>query len=136
MLEIFQKMIGILTTDTGVLAVIPKANIFTGPVDVAFEKQADLLYPAIVLSQVSEAVRTVPLNARDTLIQLDIWSRTSQLELEQIYEAVLNALNYDSGNQGSAHIFWQRLGGAVDLFESDIRVFHRSLSFTVWSIKP
>lgn len=136
MIEIFEKIIGILTTDTTLNAMVPATSIFTGPVDIAFEKQTDLLYPSIVLSQVSEVVRTVPQNARDTQIQLDIWSRNSQLEIENIYEQVLVLLNYDSGNENTAHIFWQRLGGASDFFESDRRVWHRSCTFTTWSIKP
>ena len=121
---------------TSAVTSIVGTNIFTGPVDITMETQSELLYPSIVLSQVSEAVRTVPQNARDTTIQLDIWSRNSQLEIENIYEAVLAALNYQSGDQSTAHIFWQRLGGAVDLFESDRRVWHRSCTFTIWSIKP
>lgn len=136
MLEIFQKIIGILTTDSTLTAIVPVDHIFTGGVDIAFERQDELLYPSILLSQIGEVVRTVPMYARDTQIQLDIFSRNSQLELEQIYEAVLAALNYDSGNQGSAHVFWQRLGGAVDLFETDRRIWHRACTFQVWSIKP
>lgn len=131
-----QKMVGVLTADAGVIALCPAANIMVGPVDITMETQADLLYPSINLTQVSEVSRTVPLNTRDTQVQIDIWSRTSQLQLEQIYEAMINALNYDNGNQGSAHIFWQRLGGAVDLHESDRRVWHRACTFVVWSIKP
>lgn len=136
MLEIFQKIIATLTSDATLTAIVPANNIFVGPVDIAFEDQADLLYPSIVLSQIAEVVRTVPLNARDTQVQLDIYSRTSQLELEQIYEQVLSDLNYLSGNQNTAHIFWQRLGGAVDVFETDRRFWRRTCTFMVWSMKP
>ncbi len=136
MLEIFQEFISILVNDATITTIVPKKNILTGPADIIQEKAENLLEPSIILSQVSEAVRTVPLDARDTQVQLDILSRVSQLQMENIYEAVLNALNYVSQNQGSAHIFWQRLGGAVDLFETDRRVWRRSLTFTVWAIKP
>lgn len=136
MLEIFQSFISILTGNATLTATVPVANILTGPADIIQEKASTLLAPAIILSQVSEVMRSVPLNTRDTMVQLDIFSRNSQLELETIYEQVLTLLNYDSGNQGTAHIFWQRLGGAVDQFETDRRVWHRSCTFTVWSIKP
>ena len=112
------------------------ANILTGPADIVQEQAATLLEPSIILSQVSESSRTVPTNTRDTQVQLDILSRNSQLELENIYEAVVKLLNYVSQNQSTAHIFWQRLGGATDLFESDRRIWHRSCTFTVWSVKP
>lgn len=136
MLEIFQKIITVLTADATLTAIVPAANIFTGAADVTVEKQTELLSPAIVLSQVSEAVRSVPLNARDTQIQLDIYSRNSQLEVENIYERILTLLNYISSDQSTAHIFWQRLGGAVDMFESDRRIWHRACTFVVWSMKP
>jgi hypothetical protein len=144
MLEIFEYLIATLLADptlVGYLTVnLPNnqtsVNLFTGPVDMSMEVQASLLYPSVILSLVGESVRTVPQGARDTQIQLDIWSRNSQLEIETIYEQVLQDLNFMSANEGSAHIFWQRLGGAVDLFESDRRVWHRSCTFTVWAIKP
>lgn len=143
MLEIFQYILQLLLADPVLVQLVTttannqsSVNIFTGPVDVAMETQASLLYPSIVLSLVAEVVRTVPQGARDTTIQLDIFSRNSQLEVEQIYEQVLQDLNFMSANEGSAHIFWQRLGGAVDLFESDRRMWHRSCTFTVWAIKP
>lgn len=134
MLQIFQEFISLLTGASAVTAIVG-TNIFTGPVDITMQKQDELLYPSIVLSLVSEAVRTVPMNTRDTTLQLDIFSRNSQLEVETLYEAVLTALNYQSGDVNTAHIFWQRLGGAVDLFESDRRYWHRSLTFQVWAIE-
>lgn len=134
MLQIFEKFIALLQASSALTAIIG-TNIFTGPVDITMEKQNTLLYPQVLLSLVSEAVRTVPQNTRDTTIQLDIFSRNSQLEVENIYEAVLTALNYQQGDQGTAHVFWQRLGGAVDLFESDRRYWHRSLTFQVWAIQ-
>jgi hypothetical protein len=136
MIEIFTKLITLLTTNAALTALIPATNIFTGSVDVTMEKQNELLYPSIVLSQVNEIQRSVPQGARDSQIQIDIWSRNSQLEVENIYEAIINVLSYQSGDSGSAHIFWQRLGGAVDQFENDRRVWHRACTFQVWSMKP
>jgi hypothetical protein len=136
MLEIFQNIIATLIGDSTLTAIVPTANILTGAADILQEKQATLLSPAIILSQVSEAVRTVPLNARDTQVQLDIWSRNSQLEVETIYERVLVLLDYLHGDESTAHIFWQRLGGAIDQFETDRRIWHRSCTFVIWSTKP
>lgn len=136
MLEIFEKIIAILTSDATLNAIVPTTNIFTGPVDQTMESQKSLLYPSIVLSVTTESSRSIPTNARDTHLQLDIWSRNSQLELETIYERVIVLLNYLSGNQDTAHIFWQRLGGATDLLESDRRTWHRAVTFVCWSMKP
>ena len=135
MLEIFQKIVSTLTGDATLTAIVPTSNIFTGAADVVLEKQGSLS-PFIILSQVSEISRTVPSNVRDTQIQIDIWSRNSQLEVENIYERIITLLNYLSGDQGTGHIFWERSSGAVDLFEVDRRVWHRSVTFMVWSQKP
>lgn len=136
MLEILQWIITQMTADTTLTTMVPAANIFTGPVDVLIESQPELHMPMIVLSTVSEMQRTVPQGARDTIIQMDLWSRTSQMEIEQIYEEILSLLSFQIANQGQAHIFWDRLGGATDMFEEDRRIWHRAVSFTFWSIKP
>lgn len=135
MLEVFQKFVSLLTNDPTLNDLVPPTSIYTGPVDIVVEKQDTLPYPVIVLSQASEVSRSVP-PSRDTMVQLDIWSRNDQLELENIYEQIIEILNYQINNQGTAHIFWQRLGSAVDLNERDRRLWHRSCTFMVWSIKP
>jgi hypothetical protein len=135
MLEILQKIISVLTTDSTLNAIVPATQIFVGPVDIVTEKQAELLLPQVNVHTVSEVSRTVPSNIRDTMVQIDIWSRNSQIEVENIYERIIVLLNYLSANQSTAHIFWERLGGAVDLYESDRRIFHKSMTMTVWSQK-
>jgi hypothetical protein len=133
MQEIIQKIIAILIGDATLTAIVPAKNILVGPVDITVEK--DLLDPQINVHVVSESLRTVPSNVRDTMIQLDIWSRNSQLEVSTIYERILTLLDYQSGDQGAGHLFWERVGSAVDLYESDRRVFHRACTFQVWSQK-
>jgi len=125
-----------MTGDAILTAIVPVDNIYTGPVDVLNETQPELHMPMIVLSTVSEVQRTVPQGARDTQIQMDIWSRNSQLEVENIYEEIINLLSFQIANQGTAHIFWDRLGGSIDMFEEDRRIWHRAATFTFWSIKP
>jgi hypothetical protein len=132
MLELLQYIINALVTDSTLTAIVPAKQIFTGPVDVATEKQAELLLPQINVHIISEATRTVPLNARDTMVQIDIWSRNSVLETINIYEEILNALNYVIADKSTSHIFWQRSGAAVDQYESDRRIFHRSMTIQAW----
>ena len=134
MLEILQKIVSVLTANTAVTAIVG-TNIFVGPVDITMEKQSELLYPQISMFVVSEVQRSNPLGTRDTHIQIDLWSRNSQLEIENLYEAVIAALSYTTTDQSTAHIFWQRLGGATDLYESDRRIWHRAVTFVCWSVK-
>ncbi len=136
MLEILEYMVGQMTADGTLTAIVPVTNIYTGPVDVLVETQDELHMPSIVISTVSEIQRTVPQGARDTHVQIDIWSRNSQLELEQIYEEIVNLFSFQSANQGGAHIFWDRLEGGVDIFEEDRRIWHKAATMTFWSIKP
>lgn len=134
MLEILEFFITTLTTDATLNAIVPATSVFSGAVDVITEKQAELLLPQLNVHIVSEASRTVPLNARDTVVQIDIWSRNNYLETITISERILTLLNYATIDKNTAHIFWERLGSTVDQYESDRRIWHRSLTFTVWDI--
>ncbi len=134
MLTLLEKIIAILTADATLTAIVPASQMFVGPVDVATEKQAGLLLPQINIHVVSEAQRTVPKNVRDTMVQIDIWSRNDLLEVITIYERIIVLLQYQITDTGSDHIFWDRLGSAVDQYESDRRIFHRSMTFQCWVI--
>ncbi len=138
MLEIDQNIIATLKADTTLTAVVPATNILTGPVDIVSltNTAKGLVLPAIVLWTVSEVQRSVPQYARDTLVQLDVYSKNSQLEVETIYERIVTDLGYVTTNQGTAHICWQILGGAHDVFDTERRIFHRVAEFNVWAVKP
>ena len=134
MLDIAKNIVSILTSDTTLNAIVPVTSIFTGPTDIVKESQSSLGFPQINISCVSETIATVPRGARYSRFQLDIWSRNSELENQTIYERVLYLLNFVSGNKNSTHIFWERLNGASSSFESDVRVWHISHDFVIWSI--
>ncbi len=135
MLEIITQIVNTLKGDATLTAIIPATNIMVGPIDVTVEKESELLMPQINIHMVSESSRSVPPNTRDTQIQIDIWSRDSQLEVVNAYERIMALLTYFSADQSTAHIFWERLGSAVDQYESDRRIFHRACTFQVWSQK-
>lgn len=127
------KLMAILTGDTQLTQMIPATNILFGPVDTTILTQSELLMPQINLHLVSEVVRSVPLGVRDSIYQLDIWSRINQLEVENIYERVLTLFDFITTNQGGSHIYWQRLGGVDDQYERDMRMWHRSCRFVMWA---
>ncbi len=135
MLELLQKIIAILTADATLTAIVPTAQILTGPVDIVAETQGSLPYPQVNMHVIAEVQRSNPLGTRDTQIQIDIWSRNSQLEIENIYEEVIKALSYQTTDQSTAHLFWSKLGGAIDDYESDRRIWHRAVTFVFWSLK-
>lgn len=134
MTEILQKIVSVLVAAAPIGAVA-STNIYTGPGDFIFETQSELVYPLINIHVVSEVQQSNPLNTRETQIQLDIFSRNSQLELQNAYEAVIAALKYLTVDQSTAHIFWSRLDGAVDNYEADRRIWHRACTFRFWTLK-
>ena len=137
MLEILQNIITILTTDSILNAIVPVTNIFTGPVDVVNEQQLTLLYPQIQLHVLSESINAVPSNTRSTQLQISIFSRNNQLETINIYERLVTLLNYNSSqNPGTYDIFWEKVGGCSDQFESDRRIWHRAVTVDCWAQKP
>lgn len=138
MVEILIGLIAILKADTTLTAIVPSKNILTGPVDILSQTntQQGLVLPAIVLSTVAESQRARPTYTRDTMIQIDIWSKNNQLEVETIYERIINSLNYLSFNQGTASIQWQILHDGRDIMETDRRIWHKALTIQTWSYKP
>ncbi len=137
MYEIFKQLISILTGDATLTAMIPAANITTGPFDVVTEAQASLYYPHITLNLSSESTRSIPTGTRDTLVSLDIFSNTSQLEVDNIYERIITLLEYyNTMVDATAVIFWMKVSGASDQFESSRRIWNRSVHIIVWSQKP
>jgi hypothetical protein len=137
MLELLENLVSILTNDATLNAIVPVSNVFTGPVDFITESQAMLLFPQIQLSVVSEITRSVPTNTRDTLVQISIFSRNSQLEVLNIYERILSLLEYSNTTiDATAVIFWQKVSSATDLYESDRRIWHRAVTVQAWSQKP
>jgi hypothetical protein len=135
MTELLQKIIALLKADSTLTAVVAASKITTGPVDITMDTQASLNYPQINIHVVSEVQRSVPLSTRDTQIQIDIWSRNNQMEVQTIYERILADLSYQITDQSTAHIFWMRLSGSVDDYESDRRVWHRAVTYVAWTLK-
>jgi hypothetical protein len=133
MINVTEKIVNILTNDSQLNNIVPAKNIFVGPTDIVEEKQNGLFLPQINIHLISEISRTVPSNTRDVIYQIDIWTRNNQLELDTIYERVLDLLNYLNTDYNTSHIFWQRLSSSDDLYESDRRIWHRAVRFTVWA---
>ncbi len=132
MIGTFQTITNILKNDSTLTATLPSNQIFVGPIDIVVEKQADLLMPQANIFLVSESIRTVPAQISDTVIQLDLWSRNNQMEIDIMYERILYLLNYLTTDFSNGHIYWSVLNGAADQFETFGRLWHRSSRFTIW----
>lgn len=131
MLTITQNLISSLLADATVKSLVSN-RIFPEGVDIVPETT---LFPLITIHNISERTLTNPRNEREITIQVSIWSRKNQLEVEQISEGVLQVLNYQRFNSGYGSTIqrWGREDSAVDLFEADRRVWHKALTFRVWA---
>jgi hypothetical protein len=133
MLTILEYIVNLLKTDATIIGFVSDRIYPTG-VDITPENG---LFPLITFSTVSEITRTVPVSARDSIYQIDIWSILSQYEVEQITERILTLLNRSQFHTGygSTVLRWQRQDGANDIFESDRRIWHKALRFRAWETK-
>lgn len=134
MLNICNKVVKILMSDPTLTSTVPVSSISVGPVDVIVQKQSELLMPQINIHPISESVSTVPLNTKDTRVQMDIWSRNSEMEVQTIYERVLILLNFQTYDQGGSHVFWQRLENTAVMYDTEVRLWHMSADFVFWSL--
>lgn len=133
MLNVTTKIISLLKGDATLTSTVPANNIMTGPVDIVQNTQDELTMPQINVQLVSESSRTVPSGVRDINMQLDIWTRNSQLELENIYERVVTLIDGMNTDNSGTHIFWSNMTTANDQYESDRRIWHRSVRFMIWA---
>lgn len=135
MYDVTTYIVSTLKGNSGVTAIVPAANISSGPVDIVTETQAGLRLPQINIFQVGEQIRTVPLGARDIHMRIDIWSRNSQKEVEQIYEAVIAALNFIlNTTTNNTRIFWSVMAEGSDQYEGDRRIWHKPTTFIFWAM--
>ena len=134
MIDILTKIVSLLKASGTLTAIVPANNILVGPTDIVQESKTSLTQPQINISTVAESFRTVPTSAKDTMIQIDVWTLNSQLELETIYETIVSILNAQSADTGSTHIFWSLMSNSNDQYESDRRIWHKSITFKLWSI--
>jgi hypothetical protein len=135
MINICSQFVSLLKNDASLIAIVNPNNIYVGPVDIVKEQQSTLGFPLITIIPISEVWATVPLDTRQTRIQIDIWSRNSEMEAQSIYEQIIAALNYQSYDSSSSHIFWQRAAGANELSETEVRLWRYSTDLMIWSFQ-
>jgi hypothetical protein len=138
MIDILSQTISTLVNDatlaTLMSTTVPNKNIHSGRVDIIKEQQNTLGFPTIVLLPISENFSTVPLNAKQSTIQIDIWGRNSELEVLNIYERLMTLLNYKTGDNKGTHTFWQRSNSFTESLESGENLWRISSDIVLWSV--
>jgi hypothetical protein len=129
MLAVYENVINTIKNDSIIQSFVSD-RVYPEGVDINPE-----VLPMVTVHHISEIVHTVPRNDRMIQMQVSIWSKLSELEVEQIAERVEDLLNFqtfDTG-YGSAIQRWQRMDTGADLFESDRRIWHKALTFRIWA---
>ena len=130
MLNVLEYIVSVLKNDSQIQGYVGD-RIFPTGVDITPEKS---LFPIITFHTVTETTRSAPKGARDSVYQIDVFSILSQFEIENIAERILTLLNFTKFNTGYGTIVlrWQRQDAGVDMYESDRRIWHKSLRLRSW----
>jgi len=137
MIAQLQNIVSVLSTDStlaGLMSTtVPNKAIYVGDVDIVREQQKTFQYPLLVLHTISDSFERLPLGARETVIQLDVYSRNNEMEAINIYEEIGNVLSYSNATQGGTMIWWQRVTDGHDQSETEMRIWHIPVTLKVWS---
>lgn len=137
MIAILENIVPRLTQDATLATLmgqsIPNKLIYVGDVDIVQETQKSFQYPMILIHTTHDEFSRLPLGARETHLQFDVMSKTSELQVIQIYEQMCQDLLYVSGFQGNSFIWWSRPTSATDISESEMRVWHIRAEAHFWN---
>lgn len=136
MIAFKEWLINTLTADSQ-LQTLLNATSSTMPI---FPVDADISpeqFPCITYMDAGTAIRTVPKGVRVGRIQLDVWSTSNALEVENIYErlgALLNFANAVSTSTPamSGILWWMREESARDLHTPKRRLWRKSVDYKWW----
>jgi len=138
MTDLIQNIVSTLKTDAALASLmntsVPIKNLYVGAADVVKESQSSLAFPMLIIHAISESYRTVPLNAKDSTIQIDIVSRNSEKEVHDIYEKIAALLNFKTTTKNNTWIAWQRGSGLSAQYSSETRLWQWSFDMTFWSV--
>jgi hypothetical protein len=125
------KLQGYLTNAGG----NPPYNIYPMGVDNVGEN-----LPAITFSDVGITLLSVPRGMHVGRFQLDIWSKISALENENIYARLAQVLNYQNDltttTTFSGNLWWIREEMATDTIESNRRLWRKIITYKIWASNP
>ncbi len=101
------------------------------PTDADVQPEA---FPSITYKDAGVSVLSRPQGMHVGIIQLDIWSTTSAIEAENIYERLAQLLNFkDSTTQTiTGTLWWIRENGARDQHTPSRRLWHKQVDLKYW----
>ncbi len=134
MLNVKSWLVNLIKTDTALQAYLKgkdgNVNVFPRDVDLQPEQ-----FPCITYSDAGVTLLSAPRGMHVGILQLDIWSTNSALEVENIYERLGQLLNYrDSTTQSlSGILWWFREERAMDMHTPSRRLWHKVVDYKFWA---
>jgi len=91
-------------------------------------------FPCITYSTITNTVWSRPQGIHEGTIQIDVWSKTNALEVENLYERLDYLLNFkDSTTQSiTGTMWWIREQMERDMHDAQRRVWHKSVDYRFW----
>ena len=104
------------------------------PTDVDIQPE---VFPANTYKDAGVTVLSRPQGMHVGIIQLDLWSTTSAIEVETIYERLGQLLNFkDSTTQSfSGALWWIRENGVRDQHTPSRRLWNKQVDLKFWASK-
>jgi len=136
MLQFKEWMVSTINADTTLQGYLKDThgNMSVYPVDVDVQPEQ---FPAITYMDVSDVILAVPQGTHVGRIQLDIWSITSALEVEQIYNQLGVVFNFQHSQVAtqtiSGTLWWVRQESAKDFHTPARRIWRKSIDLKYWA---
>ena len=138
MLNVQLNVLSVLKNDATLASLMntltPNLHIYMGARDIVIEKQSDIQYPAIIITVVSESDIRIPIHGHESRLQIDVWSRNSELEAVKIYDQIRALLSYQNNTtSNSTTIWWSRIDSASEDYNSEMVLWRYKIDVFVWS---
>ena len=117
-----------MLNDTTIAGYVGK-NVYPAGIDIAPERM-----PCITFFEVGTTILSVPRGMNIGILQVDIWSKTGEIEVENIETRISQLMNFRDSSQDTftGILWWCRKQSVRETFEADRKIFHKSIDYKFW----
>lgn len=105
-------------------------NIYPAGIDIAPEK-----FPCITFFEVGTTITAVPRGMNIGILQVDIWSKNGEIEVENIETRISQLMNFRDSSQDTftGTLWWCRKNSVRENFEQDRKLWNKSVDYRFWA---
>jgi hypothetical protein len=118
-------------TMQGYLAHAGDYNVYPGGVDLAPEQ-----FPAVTFFEAGSTMLSRPQGMRVGMLQVDIWSINTALEVENIYTRLAQLFNFQDSTTNTfsnGKLYWLREQSVKDMSEPGRRLWRKMVNLKYWA---